>query len=240
MNYKEYRGFRLSRSAHGAELEFVMPSELEGKFFARLYARGPLGDGASGDPERVWNVLSPEYGGRPLVAPRQVHGTKVIEASESEALPARSDADGIFIGDGAAPLASLRFADCTPVVVAGIDNRNKPWMALLHSGFKGTLLNITAAAFARVRHSGEGKIWAWIGPRIGPCCYSRLSDDPVTREALAKFSPDCIAERDGMIFFDIGGEIRRQLAGCGADARNIFDFGLCTRCESGLFYSYRA
>ena len=86
MSCKEYEGFRLSRTAHGVELEFVMPRELEGKFFARLYARGPLNDEALGDPAHVWAALSAEYGGRPLAAPHQVHGVNIIEASEREAL----------------------------------------------------------------------------------------------------------------------------------------------------------
>lgn len=239
MNCKGYEGFRMSRTARGVELEFVMPRGLEGKFFARLYARGPLNDEADGDPARVWAALSPEYGNRPLVAPRQVHGVNIIEASAREALPARPDADGIFISEECAALASLRFADCTPVVIAGAGAQ--PWMTVLHSGFKGTLLNISAAALGCFRNGrGNAEIWAWIGPRIGRCCYSRREDDPTTREALAEFSPECVEKRDGLVFFDIGGEIRRQLSACGVPDGNIYDYGGCTRCENGLFYSYRA
>lgn len=239
MSCKEYEGFRLSRTARGVELEFVMPRELEGKFFARLYARGPLNDEALGDPARVWAALSAEYGGRTLAAPHQVHGVNIIEASEREALPSRSEADGIFIGAGCRALASLCFADCTPVVIAGAGG--EPWMMILHSGFKGTLLNISAAALERFGGGrAGGKIWAWIGPRIGACCYSRRADDPVTREALAKFLPECAEEKDGFVFFDIGGEIRRQLSARGVPEENIFDFGGCTRCENEIFYSYRA
>lgn len=239
MNYKEYEGFRLSRTALGVELEFVMPHELEGKFFARLYARGPLNDEAGGDPARVWAALSVEYEGRPLVAPRQVHGVSIIDASERAALPTRPDADGIFIHEGCTALASLRFADCAPVVVASAGA--EPWMAVLHSGFNGTLLNISAAALGRFWNGRENaKIWAWIGPCIGGCCYSRHVDDPATRNALAEFSSECVDDRDGLIFFDLGGEIRRQLSGCGVPDENIYDYCGCTRCENGLFYSYRA
>ena len=99
-------------------------------------------------------------------------------------------------------------------------------MMILHSGFKGTLLNISAAALERFGCGRiGGKIWAWIGPRIGACCYSRRTDDPVTREALAKFSPECAKDKDGFVFFDIGGEIRRQLSARGVPDDNIFDFG---------------
>ena len=62
----------------------------------------------------------------------------------------------------------------------------------------------------------------------------------MTREALAKFSPECAKEKDGFVFFDIGGEIRRQLSASGVPEENIFDFGGCTRCENEVFYSYRA
>ena len=239
MSFRENEGFLLGRTERGVELEFVMPSALAGKFFARLYARGPLNDEAEGDPARVWNALAPEYGGRPLVAPHQVHGVKIIKASESEALPARSEADGVFIGAACRALASLRFADCTPVVIACA--ADEPWMAVLHSGFKGTLLNISSEALSRFgRKCDARRTWAWIGPRIGSCCYSRREEDPVTQVALAKFSPEHAEARDGLVFFDIGGEIRRQLASCGVPEENIFDFGGCTRCESGLFYSYRS
>ena len=283
MSCKEYAGFRLARTPRGVELEFVMPQPLAGKFFARLYARGPLNDEAGGDPARVWSALAPEYGGRPLVAPHQVHGVKIITASESEALPVRSEADGVFTGAGCRALASLRFADCTPVVIAAAGDR--PWMAVLHSGFKGTLLNISAAALERFgNEDAKEQIWAWIGPRIGGCCYSRREDDPVTREALAKFSPsgarrgggdkmrdvaqalhkglltalltqncaagggsrgpaaeqDSARREEGLVFFDIGAEIRSQLEACGVPEENIFDFGGCTCCESEIFYSYRA
>lgn len=239
MSCRENEGFLLGRTERGVELEFVMPRELEGKFFARLYARGPLNDEANGDPARVWAALSAEYGGRPLVAPQQVHGVNIIEASEREALPARREADGVFIGSDCRALASLRFADCTPVVIAAAGGES--WMMILHSGFKGTLLNISVAALERFGYGcAGGEVWAWIGPRIGACCYSRRADDPATREALAKFSPECAKEKDGLVFFDIGGEIRRQLLARGVPDDNIFGFGGCTRCENEVFYSYRA
>lgn len=230
------RGFRLYKTPRGAELEFVMPRELEGIFFARLFARGELNDRAEGDPSRLWETLGRDYGARPLVAPRQVHGVNIIGASPLEALPSRSEADGVFIRAGRAELASLRVADCAPVVVAGTEPSF--WMAILHSGFKGTLLNITSAAFARV--NARGAVWAWIGPHIGPCCYSRRSDDPASLDALGAFSDKCVRREDGLYFFNIGAEIERQLVACGADKKNIFRYRGCTVCEKELFYSYRA
>lgn len=231
-----YSGFRLLDTSRGAELEFVMPAELNGKFLARLYCRGPLGDDANGNPAREWETLAPEYDLRPLVAPRQVHGANIIAASEDEALPVRSNADGVFISEESAVLASLSYADCAPIVIACNDGR--PWMAILHSGFKGTMQNIAAAALSRFAFGRQ--IWAWIGPRICSRCYSRRWDDPAAQAALAAFSPASVHKMDGKIFFDIGSEIRRQLIEGGVPAENIFDYKGCTQCEKKLFYSYRA
>ena len=231
-----YRGFCLSHTRHGAVLEFVMPAELRGTFFARLYGRGKLCDAANGDPARLWKMLAPEYELRPLVAPRQVHGVNIIEAAGSEALPARSDADGLFIRQESAVLASLRYADCAPVVLACADS--EPWMAILHSGFKGTIQNIAGAALSRFARGG--KLWGWIGPRICLHCYFRGADDPVSQEAVMTFSSECVHKEDKSIFFDIGGEIRLQLIESGVREENIFDYGGCTKCENNLFYSYRA
>ena len=83
----EFKGFKTGKDESGIIIEMVMPSILEETFFAKLYARGPLGDAAEGDPAAVWSSLGQTYHGRPLVAPHQVHGVRIIEASEEEVLP---------------------------------------------------------------------------------------------------------------------------------------------------------
>ena len=103
----EFKGFKTGKDESGIIIEMVMPSILEETFFAKLYARGPLGDAAEGDPAAVWSSLGQTYHGRPLVAPHQVHGVRIIEASEEEVLPQRTEADGVFISAGSRPLARL-------------------------------------------------------------------------------------------------------------------------------------
>ena len=122
-----FEGFKTYEDESGIIIEMVMPSVLRESFFAKLYARGALNDAAEGDPETVWKALSACYNNRPLVAPRQVHGVNIIEADGGRTLPQRPDADGVFIEDGAHPLASLRFADCTPVVIAGAAENGPGW-----------------------------------------------------------------------------------------------------------------
>lgn len=237
-----FKGFRTDKNMIGIIIEMVMPSILEGAFFARLYARGAVGDAADGDPAATWRALAGAYEGRPLVAPHQVHGVKIIEAVEAEVLPQRPEADGVLIAAEAQPLASLRFADCTPVVIAGMAER--PWMAVLHSGFKGTVQNIAAAAvnLALKRHPRQRpeEMWAWIGPAIGMECYSRRREDPTTALALKSFAAKNVSEGGDVYNFDIKGQINSQLIETGLVYDRIYTYDCCTCCRHDYFYSYRA
>ena len=238
----EFKGFKTGKDESGIIIEMVMPSILEETFFAKLYARGPLGDAAEGDPAAVWSSLGQTYHGRPLVAPHQVHGVRFIEASEEEVLPQRTEADRVFISAGSRPLASLRFADCTPVVIAGA--AGSPWMAILHSGFRGTLQNIAAnavrLALARRPSQRPEEMWAWIGPAIGRECYSRRREDPTTALALKNFSAENISESGCCFNFDIKGQIVSQLLETGLIYDRIYMYDRCTCCHNDYFYSYRA
>lgn len=237
----EYEGFRLVKEHCGTAVEFIMPQELAGFFFAKLYVRCPVNDAAEGDPAEVWKKLSPLYGGRPLIAPRQVHGTTVLSACVGLCLPERPEADGLLSEYDTLPLLSLRFADCAPVVLCGAGRA--PWLAVIHSGLKGTMKNISNDALCAVfkRHPEQRceNIWAWIGPSIGNNCYSRRKNDSVTASALRTFSQGNYTERSGLFYFDIKGEIFRQLAEAGLPENNIYVYGGCTCCNKDIFYSYR-
>ena len=78
----------------------------------------------------------------PHVKPSQVHGKNILVINTSTPseffLPSRPEADGVLL---TVPnvTASLRFADCAPVMIWG-----KSWVMILHSGYKGTVLKISA------------------------------------------------------------------------------------------------
>ena len=128
------------------------------------------------------------------------------------------------------------------MVIAGAAER--PWMAALHSGFKGTLQNIASAAvrLALAKHPGQrpGEIWAWIGPAIGGECYSRRREDPTTELALENFAPENVSESGEGFNFDIKGQIVRQLIEIGLKYDKIYMYDCCTCCRNDYFYSYRA
>ena len=224
------------------ELKLIMPEELGPHFEASIYCRSEIMDISEGDPQRIWGSMSSNFNNIELVAPHQVHGTGVIPSTSLYALPLRPEADGVFINSSSDSMASLRFADCTPVVLASV--YPEPWMLLLHSGFVGTMKNIAGKSLDELSKKDpvlkSENIWAWIGPCICKDCYSRKTDDPSTQNALKVFSPENYYEKNGMVYFDIRGEIKRELMRYGLPCDNIYEVADCTCCCSNFYYSYRA
>lgn len=236
-------GFKLKKENGQAVLDFVLPEELGDLFSVSLYGRGPLLDEAEGKPYVIWDGLDEGIRrGRGLVAPIQKHGVTVAGACSADAMPARPDADGVYIDTVSDACASLRFADCAPVVIACAGS--SPWVLALHSGFVGTVKNISGSALAEARRrnagTDAGKIYAWIGPAICAECYTRKLDDPSTRNAMDVFSPENFIMRENCVNFDIKGEIKRSLTERGVLPEDIYVSELCTSCSSDIFYSYRS
>ncbi|HEU4461771.1 MAG TPA: polyphenol oxidase family protein [Solirubrobacterales bacterium] len=164
-----------------------------------------------------------------VVFARQVHGTDLIEGADpSRGSFVRDDrtrepgdvvaADGHVVrAPGLAPLVFT--ADCLPVALRGPGG-----VAMVHAGWRGLAGGILAAGASAV-----GAARAAIGPGIGPCCYE------VGDEVLAAFGDlgGVAAER----MLDLPEVARRLLLQAGVDEIELA--GLCTRCESDLFFSHR-
>lgn len=234
--------FDLRQNGEQPVLIYDMPSELEEYFSVTLFLKGMFTEEGRGDPVTSLRKISP---GADLtcmtVAPEQVHQTHIIVASDATCLPDRPEADGIFL-DRSDLFISLMFADCFPVIISSTSPY--PWLLALHSGFGGTLKNIVKEGLIflldRFGESGVSGASAWIGPGIGPCCYSRNVNDPRTLEALSNFPAECIAGRiNDDIYLDLGRVIKIQLEQSGFPIDNIFWYRGCTSCDGLPFYSYR-
>ena len=143
----------------------------------------------------------------PRIAPHQVHGKNILVIDSSD-FPESPEADGVLlkvpdIG------ASLRFADCAPVLLWG-----KDWAMILHSGYKGTVLNISREGLNLV----DGALGAWIGPCIGSEHYCRDLADDWTQMGMKSFHRENWRREGEKIYFDLAGEIRDQLSDCGVSA----------------------
>ena len=92
---------------------------LPGASFAevRLFMRGKFLNATCGRAGIIRERLVPWLGEPlPLVAPHQVHGVSILEAAPENVLPLTPQADGVLLASPGLE-ASLRFADCAPVVV---------------------------------------------------------------------------------------------------------------------------
>lgn len=171
----------------------------------------------------------------PCISPHQVHGKSIVVVSD-DFLPERPEADGVLLTSPGVG-ASLRFADCAPVLLWG-----EGWVMILHSGFKGTVLNISGEGLDLVRRVlGDGALseaGAWVGPCIGREHYCRDISDEWTQKGLKTFHRDNYDEAGGKIFFDLAGEIVKYLIIGGIKQENITCSGINTFTNPECF-SYR-
>jgi YfiH family protein len=172
--------------------------------------------------------------GRRLVSPLQVHGLRVVGASEYASETEESPCDGLTLN----PLldrelaAVLLFADCVPLVLCGeID------IAVAHGGWRGILGGIVQqAGMAMTGPPGRGVI----GPSIGPCCFTVGRD--VADAFSARFGRDVVLEPGapgGSPRVDLWGAAAKALVEVGVPREGIANPRLCTVCNNDLFYSYR-
>lgn len=174
---------------------------------------------------------------------KQVHKKEIRLVEEMAAQKEVMEGDGILLLQGPPVVASLRFADCVPVVICCSGKNN--WLLGLHSGFRGTWQNIVASGIESARrHAGAfemGQLSAWIGPSIGPCCYHRhMEGDDVTLKAIKDFVPEALHRHsDDLMTFDLPRQIKHQLMTQGVAPESIFTWPHCTACNSETYYSYR-
>ena len=211
----------------------------------RLFLKGRLLDRTGGRAGAIRDRLASWLGRpSPLIAPRQVHGVEILDSVFENALPSTPHADGVLL---TAPgmEASLRFADCAPVVVAPSEewgSANAPWVLLMHSGYKGTVQNIVRCGLLKVAERfGSGAVQsasAWVGPCIGGSNYPRTLEEWTT-QGLEAFRAENVCEMEGRFYFDIAGELRLQLMESGIDQSRIFVSCLDTFENRETCYSYR-
>ena len=175
---------------------------------------------------------------RRLVSPAQVHGLRVAGAAEYARGPDSDPCDGLTlhaeIDKGLAAL--LLFADCVPVVLCGeVD------VAVVHGGWRGILGGI-------VQQAGRAMIGppatAFIGPSIGPCCFTVNSE--VAEAFAARFGAEVVVSGDRGgggtgegARVDLWAATTKALRELGIRPDQIVNPRLCTSCHTDLFFSYR-
>lgn len=208
-------------------MDLILDEEVKGRLFLK-------NDLLSPQKYILEKVVDPRYR---IISPLQVHGNTVL--TDGPFLPDRPEGDGIFLTEGDI-VASIQVADCFPVLLS--NGSGAPWRLALHSGFKGTIENIVASGWESARLKlkiDPQNAFAWIGPGIGPCCYSRKLDDFSTQRAIKAIDDKFFSCDGNMVFFDLSSLIFHQLMELGIPSENIVSCPDCTSCREDRFFSYR-
>ncbi|MDJ0782482.1 MAG: polyphenol oxidase family protein [Desulfosarcinaceae bacterium] len=154
------------------------------------------------------------------------------EGSTTASAMASPPADAI-VCDRPGQFAVIQVADCQAVLLA--DTRRRV-VANIHSGWRGSIANIIAKTIATLVercNTDPSDLMAGIGPSLGPCCGE-------FRNYASELPPAVWPYGDAMDHFDFWALSRDQLKAAGVPADRIHESRICTRCNTGLFYSYRA
>lgn len=172
-----------------------------------------------------------------LLLPRQTHTANVAIVDRCDAGRRLPDIDAL-VTDDAAVAIGVNTADCVPVVlsdaVAGV-------IAVVHSGWRGTVARITANAIEKMTSLGATpeNISAAMGPSICADCFE------VGNEVVQAFE-QAFTGVEGIVIggyakphINLGAAIAATLRECGVKEENISLPAHCSRCESDRFFSAR-
>jgi YfiH family protein len=142
------------------------------------YANLNLGTHVNDDPLTVAinrQLLSPHLPSEPVWV-NQVHGTRVVDAAQTDCL---EDADAAFTTHPDVVCVTMT-ADCLPVLLC---DEAGTVVAAVHAGWRGLCDGVIESAVNKMA-TDNSKVLAWLGPAIGPQAFE-VGDD-VRQQFLQK------------------------------------------------------
>ncbi len=184
--------------------------------------------------EKNLQIIKNNMGANRLLFMNQVHETGIISLKKGKNKPVHSGSKGdAMITDIPYTALVVKQADCQGIILF---DRVKKVISVIHSGWRGSTQNIINKTVKRMLKEYEcdpSDILAAIGPSLGPCCAEFISYEEI-------FPPSFQAFMSGPNHFDLWRLSIHQLLESGIRRENIETSGICTKCNSALFYSYRA
>lgn len=180
-----------------------------------------------------------------LIVPNQVHGTNGVQVAScdqesfSRASAQAAEGTDYLTVDAADVAAMLCFADCVPVIVVSPTGR----FAVAHAGWRGAVARIASKAVFSLVQLDRQELGAdaahcynaYIGPHIRSECFECGAE--VVQGFHHEFGETAIADAHHV---DLTAAVSADLQSAGVLMERIADAGVCTRCCSKEFYSYRA
>ncbi|MFZ5471294.1 MAG: peptidoglycan editing factor PgeF [Myxococcota bacterium] len=160
----------------------------------------------------------------------QVHGDVVLHdpAVGAEADALWTEQPGSAVG--------VKTADCVPILLVDPVRRR---VAAVHSGWRGTDLEISARAIeALVREGSRPEdMLAAIGPAIQACCYEVSSE--LAERFRAKFGSEVLSEGANQPHLDLARAVHATLRRAGLSPDRIDLLRECTSCDRTRHFSHR-
>ncbi len=194
----------------------------------------------------ILDALSIDY--RTAVTVQQVHKDRIsLVRKEDKGKRAFKYSKGIaqtdaLITDISGIPLLMCYADCVPIFI--LDPVKKA-IALIHSGRKGTELEITLKTLFKMKKifkTNPRSCLAAIFPSIGPCCYNikeeNKIDDYWLNEDKYNSEPIFLQNKSGRSL-DLKKANHLQLIKAGLQEKNIFISEICTADHPEIFFSYR-
>ncbi len=144
------------------------------------------------------SAISEELTRDSVITAHQIHSAKVRvvdrhNAGEGISKDRGEDCDGFVTADRHT-LPVIRVADCTPILLCGLDEKENPVVSSVHAGWRGTVNEIAREAVEQMVKLGAVResISAAIGAHIGLCCFE-VGEDFV--QAVAEIRGQDFANR---------------------------------------------
>jgi len=179
-------------------------------------------------------ILQKIMGAETLIYMNQVHGRDILVLQREKDTEIRCGvhADAVITN---IPYLGLmvKQADCQAVILL---DPAQSVVANVHCGWRGNVVNILGAVVQRMKtdfNSKRSDLIACISPSLGPCCAEFKTYEEIFDQNLHRF----MVRRN---YFDLWEMSRAQLLEAGLRENNIEIAGICSKCNSHTFFSYRA
>ncbi len=184
---------------------------------------------AKEDVQMCRDALKTELGCHALITQRQTHGSHIQWVDQNSLCDNESDA---LVSSSRNTALCASVADCEGIVLY---HPTEVLFAVVHSGWRGTALNISATVVEMMCKRGQvdaSSLRAW----CSPCASGRNYE--VQADVQQLFPDYCVESSPNRFLFDNQRAVRDQLVKAGLLAMNIQYSELCTMEELSM-YSYR-
>lgn len=178
-------------------------------------------------------LIRKTVGAERLVTLEQAHGSKVVVIRRKDRDRVRQPLRGDGLVTDAPGLGLvIKQADCQAVILYDPIRRVA---ANIHCGWRGNVANIIRKAVQCMEEDFGCKppdLLVGVGPSLGPCCAEFKGHEAIFPRSFRAFMA-------GPDRFDLWALSLHQLMAAGVEPSRVAFSGMCTRCRTDFFFSYR-